>query len=367
MSDNRLSQIEEKVAAGGRISDDEALFLYHTPNIHALGRMAEAVRQRWNGNKAYYIVNRHINYSNICVDDCKFCSFARKPGQDGGFEYSIQEMLSRADEGVAQGAIEFHIVGGLHPDLPYSYYLDMLRALKERHPSVHLKCFTAVEISHLARVADKPVSAILEDLMDAGLDSLPGGGAEMFSERVRDKMCPGKLYVDEWLDVHRAAHRLGLRSNATMLYGHIEEPEEIIDHLAHLRPLQDETGGFMTFIPLHFQPKNTRLTGVIGTGMKDLRVHAVSRIYLDNFPHIKSYWTMLGVKSAQVMLCFGADDFDGTVIDEKIVHMAGSNSPKILTVSKIRRLIKEAGREPVERDTLFNPVSRDEPLPAVVA
>ncbi|MBI1387055.1 MAG: aminofutalosine synthase MqnE [bacterium] len=362
-----LKQIEDKVLAGGRISEEEALFLYHTPNIHALGRMSEAVRRRWNQNNAYYIVNRHINYSNICVDDCKFCAFARKPGEDGGFEYSINEMLKRADEGAAQGAIEFHVVGGLHPDLPYSYYLDMLRALKERYPDVHLKCFTAVEISHLARLSKRSIEQVLNDLIDAGLGSLPGGGAEMFAERVRDKMCPGKLYVDEWLEVHRTAHRLGLHSNATMLYGHVEEPEEIVDHLAHLRPLQDETGGFMTFIPLHFQPKNTRLTGVLGTGMKDMRVHAVSRIYLDNFPHIKAYWTMLGVKTAQVMLRFGADDFDGTVIDEKIVHMAGSTSPKIMTVSKLRRLIEEAGRVPVERDTLFNPVMREAPLPAVTA
>ncbi|MDP8243004.1 MAG: aminofutalosine synthase MqnE [Candidatus Hinthialibacter antarcticus] len=367
MSTHHIDQIEEKIRSGERINDDEALFLYHTPNVHALGRMAEIVRQRWNGNKAYYIVNRHINYSNICVDDCKFCAFARKPGEDEGFEYSIKEMLQRADEGVEQGAIEFHIVGGLHPDLPYSYYIETLQALKERHPQVHLKCYTAVEISHLARLSKKNIKEVLEDLIQAGLGSLPGGGAEMFSERVRDKMCPDKLYVDEWLDVHRTAHALGLRSNATMLYGHVEQPEEIIDHLAHLRPLQDETQGFMTFIPLHFQPKNTRLTGVLGTGMKDLRVHAVSRIYLDNFPHIKSYWTMLGVKSAQVMLRFGADDFDGTVIDEKIVHMAGSSSPKMLTVSMIRQLIEEAGREPVERDTLFNPVDRNTPLPAVVA
>lgn len=362
-----IATIEEKVKSGGRISQEEALELYHTPDVHALGRMAEHVRQRWNGNQAYYIVNRHINYSNVCIDNCKFCAFARKSGENGEFTYPIEEMLTRADEGAHQGAIEFHIVGGLHPDLPYDYYLDMLRALKERHPGIHLKCFTAVEISHLARLSNQSIEKVLRDLIEAGLGSLPGGGAEMFSKRVRDLMCPDKLYVDEWLDVHRSAHGLGLRSNATMLYGHVERPEEIIDHLAHLRPLQDETGGFLTFIPLHFQPKNTKLTGVLGTGMKDLRVHAVSRIFLDNVPHIKSYWTMLGVKTAQVMLRFGADDFDGTVIDEKIVHMAGSASPKVLTVSNINRLIREAGRDPVERDTLFQPVDRNTPLPAEVA
>lgn len=362
-----LPDLESKILNGERINQEEALFLYHTPNIHALGRMAETVRQRWNRKQAYYIVNRHINYSNVCIDNCKFCAFARKPNEEGGFTYSIDDMLRFADEGVAQGAIEFHVVGGLHPDMPYSYYLDMLRALKQRHPQVHLKCFTAVEISHLARLSNRRVDQVLTDLIEAGLGSLPGGGAEMFSERVRNLMCPEKLYVDEWLDVHRAAHRLGLRSNATMLYGHVERPEEMIDHMARLRPLQDETGGFLTFIPLHFQPKNTKLTGVLGTGMKDLRIHAVARIFLDNIPHIKAYWTMLGVKTAQVMLRFGADDFDGTVIDEKIVHMAGSNSPKMLTVSTIRRLIEEAGREPVERDTLFNSVKRKSPLPAAVA
>ncbi len=364
-----LKHIEDKVRAGERITDDEALALYHTPNVHLLGRLSEFVRQRWNGNKAYYIVNRHINYSNVCIDSCKFCSFARKPDdkKPGSFTYRINEMLERAREGAEQGAIEFHIVGGLHPDLPYEYYLDLLRTLKGEFPNIHLKCFTAVEISHLARLSGKSIEEVLSDMIEAGLGSLPGGGAEMFSQRVRDIMCPDKLYVDEWIDVHRTAHRLGLKSNATMLYGHVETPEEIIDHMAHIRPLQDETGGFMTFIPLHFNTKNTRVRDVICTGLKDLKVHAISRIYLDNIPHIKSYWTMLDVKTAQVMLRYGADDFDGTVVDEKIVHMAGATSPKVLTVSKIRRLIEEAGREPVERDTLFHPVERRDPLPAAIA
>lgn len=362
-----IQSIEHKVKAGERINEEEALFLFHTPNIHTLGRMTEALRQRWNGNNAYYIVNRHINYSNVCIDSCKFCAFARKSGEQGSFSYSIDEMLERAKQGVSEGATEFHIVGGLHPDLPYDYYLNLLSSLKSRFPAIHLKCFTAVEISHLARLSKQSIEKVLMDLIEAGLGSLPGGGAEMFSERVRGQMCPDKLYVDEWKDVHRIAHRLGLRSNATMLYGHIEKPEEIIDHLGHLRALQDETGGFLTFIPLHFQSRNTRLDGVMCTGLKDLRVHAVSRIFLDNFPHIKAYWTMIGVKCAQVMLYYGTDDFDGTVMDEKIVHMAGSKSPKILTVSTIKRLIKEAGREPVERDTLFNPIQRETPLPAEVA
>jgi len=364
-----LKSIEEKVREGGRINEEEALYLYNSPNIHALGRMSEYVRQRHNGNKAYYIVNRHINYSNVCIDSCKFCAFARKPDdrRAGGFTYSVDQMLERAKEGAEQGAVEFHIVGGLHPDLPYEYYTDLLKAIKTQHPGVHLKCFTAVEISHLARLTGYSIEKILSDLIEAGLGSLPGGGAEMFSKRVRDIMCPDKLYVDEWIDVHRTAHNLGLKSNATMLYGHVEKPEEIIDHMAHIRPLQDETGGFMTFIPLHYNTKNTRVRDVICTGLKDIKVHAISRIYLDNIPHIKSYWTMLGVKSAQVMLRYGADDFDGTVGDEKIVDMAGATSPKVLTVSKIRSLITEAGREPVERDTLFNAVKRDAPLPAVLA
>lgn len=357
-----VHDIEHKVRNGERITDEEAVFLFQTPDIHALGRMAESVRRAWNGNRAYYIVNRHINYSNVCEDNCKFCAFAQKSGDPLAFTYSIEEMLERADEGARQGAVEFHIVGGLHPDLPYSYYVDLLQALKTRYPDIHLKCFTAVEISHIARKSGHTIEKVLLDLIGAGLGSLPGGGAEMFSQRVRDKICPGKLYVDEWLEVHRTAHLFELHSNATMLYGHIETPEEIVDHLSHLRCLQDETGGFMTFVPLRFQSRNTRLEGVLCTGNKDLLVHAISRIYLDNFPHIKSYWTMLGVKTAQVMLHFGADDFDGTVADEKIVHMAGSTSPKYMPVSEIRRLIEEAGREPVERDTLFNPIERKEPL-----
>lgn len=360
-------QIEDKIRHGERITEEEAISLFYTSDVHALGRMTEYVRRRWNGNKAYYIVNRHINYSNVCIDSCRFCAFAKTAGEQDSFTYSIDDMLARAEEGEAQGATEFHIVGGLHPDLPYEYYLQLMQTLKSRFPQVHLKCFTAVEISHLSKLSGRSIRHVLEDLIDAGLGSLPGGGAEMFSERVRDKICPGKLYVDEWLEVHRTAHSLGLRSNATMLYGHIETPEEIVDHLARLRPLQDETGGFLTFIPLRFQSKNTRLEGVMCTGLKDLKVHAVSRVYLDNFPHIKSYWTMLGVKTAQVMLRFGADDFDGTVVDEKIVHMAGSKSPKLLPVSTIRRLIEEAGREPVERDTLFQPIRRTAPLPAIVA
>jgi aminodeoxyfutalosine synthase len=362
-----INQIEDKVKAGERINDEEALFLLESNNIHALGRMSEIVRQRWNGNKAYYIVNRHINYSNVCVDDCKFCSFARKSGEKGAFTYSIEQMLEKAERGVAQGANEFHIVGGLHPGLPYDYYLNIINSIHDKYPHIHLKAFTAVEISHFAHHYNLTIEQVLKDLIQAGLGSLPGGGAEMFSQRVRDIMCPGKLYVEEWIDVHRTAHKLGLNTNATMLYGHVEKSEEIVDHMAHLRPLQDETNGFKTFIPLHFISKNTRVRGVLCTGLKDMKVHAVARIYLDNFPHIKAYWTMLGVKAAQVILRYGADDFDGTVIDEKIVHMACADSPKMLTVSKIRSLIAEAGREPVERDTLFNQIERTEPLPVAVA
>ncbi len=362
-----ITDIEEKITNAERINEEEALFLFNSTDIHALGRMAETVRQKWNKNTVYYVVNRHINYSNVCMDNCKFCAFSKKEGQEQSFTYSIDEMLRKAEEGANNGAVEFHIVGGLHPDLPYSYYVDLLKSLKSHFPEVHLKCFTAVEISHLAKISGQSIKEVLRELIDVGLGSLPGGGAEMFANRVRDKICPDKLYVEEWKEVHRSAHGLGLKSNATMLYGHIETPEEIIDHLSHLRPLQDETNGFMTFIPLRFQSRNTRLEGVMCSGLKDLHVHAVSRIYLDNFPHIKSYWTMLGIKTAQVMLHFGADDFDGTVIDEKIVHMAGSTSPSVMRVSNIRRLITEAGRDPIERDTLFNPIQRDEPLPSAIA
>ncbi len=354
--------IEEKVCSGARIEEGEAVFLFNSNDIHALGRMAESVYRRWNENRAYYIVNRHINYSNVCMDSCWFCAYSRKAGREGAFTYTIEDMLEFAERGAEEGAVEFHIVGGLHPELPYSYYVDLLRALRARFPHIHLKCFTAAEISHFARLTGKSIEEILNVLIDAGLGSIPGGGAEMFAKRVREKICPHKLYVDEWLDVHRTAHNLGLRSNATMLYGHIERPEEIVDHLSHIRALQDETGGFMTFIPLHFRPRNTRLGGLSCTGLKDLKVHAISRIYLDNVPHIKAYWTMLGVKTAQTMLRYGADDFDGTVVNEKIGHMAGADSPQSLSVNRIRYLINEAGREAIERDTLFNPISRIRPV-----
>lgn len=359
--------IQEKVFANQRIKEEEALELFHTKDIHTLGRLANHVRRRWNGDKAYYIVNKHINYSNVCIDSCKFCAFSRKIGKEGGFTYSIEAMVQKAQEGADAGAIEIHIVGGLHPRLPYEYYLDLLKTLKQRFPHIVLKCFTAVEISHLAKRSRQSIDAVLRDLKEAGLDFLPGGGAEMFSEQVRDVICPRKLYVDEWVDVHKAAHRLGIPTNATMLYGHIETAEDIIDHLHHIRTLQDESGGVVTFIPLKFQPENTPLGGTLSTGLTDLRVHAISRIYLDNIPHLKAYWTMLGVKCAQTLLLFGADDFDGTVINEKIVHMAGAKSPKILTVSTIRRIIEETGLTPVERDTFFHPVQREAPLPAAIA
>jgi aminodeoxyfutalosine synthase len=324
--------------------------------------MANTIRERWNQKKAYYIVNQHINYSNVCIDSCRFCAFSRKPRREGAFTYSIEEMLEKAQHGAEAGATEFHIVGGLHPHLEYQYYLDLLQAIKSMFPRIILKCFTAVEVSHLAKRSKKSIQQVLAELKDAGLDFLPGGGAEMFSERVRDEVCPTKLYVDQWLDVHATAHALGIHSNATMLYGHIEQPEEIIEHLDILRSAQDQSGGFVTFIPLKYQPDNNELGGSQCTGLKDLKVHAISRIYLDNFPHLKAYWTMLGIKCAQLMLRYGADDFDGTVLDEKIVHMAGADSPKVLTVSKIHRLIREAGLEPVERDTFFQPVTRESPL-----
>lgn len=361
-----IETIEHKVQKKERISEEEALFLFQTHDIHALGRMANTIRQRWNGNKAFYVVNRHINYSNVCIDSCRFCAFSRKAREEGGFTYTIEEMLEKGREGSEAGATEFHIVGGLHPHLPYEYYFELLQAFKSRFPNIVLKCFTAVEISHLAKRTKKTIAEVLREFIAAGLDFLPGGGAEVFSERVRDEVCPNKLYVKEWIDVHTAAHQLGLKTNATMLYGHIEKPVEIIEHLRFLREGQDQSGGFVTFIPLKYQPENNQLGGRLCSGLKDLRVHAISRIYLDNFPHLKAYWTMLGIKCAQTMLLYGADDFDGTVIDEKIVHMAGSPSPKVLTVSKIQRLIRETGLEPIERDTFFQPFNRNEPLPAAI-
>ena len=346
--------IFDKVVAGERITPDDGLRLLACGDLAALGAMANLVRERLNGDRTYYVVNRHINYSNICVNACRFCAFSRKRGDAGAYEMTLDEIFRTAQKSLVEPITEFHIVGGLHPTLPFSFYEEMLRGLKAIAPDVHLQAFTAVEIAHIAARGGLSVRETLQRLRAAGLGSIPGGGAEVFAPALRRALCPTKLSGEDWLDVMRTAHTLGVRSNATMLYGHIEKPHQIIEHLDRLRALQDETGGFVAFIPLMFHVEHTQLTHLRpATGRRDLEVMAVSRIYLDNFPHLKAFWIMLGVKLAQVSLSFGADDMDGTVVMERITHAAGAKTPQALGVAELRALIEETGRVPIERTTLY--------------
>lgn len=364
-TDKTLRHIYSKIEEGKRLALQDGIALYHSNDIVALGFMANLVRERKNGNFAWYVVNRHINYSNICKNRCRFCAFSRSKGEQGAFELTMQDILKRAEHGVRQGATELHIVGGLHPDLPFDFYLTMLRQLHTRWPKVHLQAFTAVEIAHMAQLARLSVRETLLALKEAGLGSIPGGGAEIFSPRVRAALCPEKLSPEGWLDVMRQAHSLGIRSNATMLYGHIETPEERVAHMLKLRELQDETGGFMTFIPLPFHPRHTPLVKDTAlqptTAFLDLKTLAIARLMLDNFDHIKSFWIMLGLKLAQVSLSFGVDDIDGTVVEEKIAHMAGAETPEALSVKELRHMIEEAGRTPLERNTIYQRIIRPDP------
>ena len=356
---HKLYNIYKKVKDGTRISEKDARSLYNSTDILAIGCIANIIRERKSGKKTYYIVNRHINYSNVCKNSCRFCAFSRQEGSPGGFTLNLKDILKKLRKSASGGRIsELHIVGGLHPDLPFEYYTDMLKALHAKYPHVHLQAFTAVEIAHMAERSGFSIKETLLRLKDAGLGSIPGGGAEVFSDRLRRAVCPDKLGGEEWLDIHRIAHSLDIRSNATMLYGHVETINERIDHLIRLRQLQDKTGGFMSFIPLPYHPENTKLGGSGPTGLDSLKTTAISRIFLDNFDHIKSFWIMLGVKLAQVSLDFGADDLDGTVVEEKITHAAGASTPEFLSVDEIRRLILEANKVPVERDTLYKVVKR---------
>lgn len=350
-----LGGILTKVRNGERLSLDDGRQLYQHPNILAVGYLANIVRERKNGNQAFFIYNQHINYSNICTNLCKFCAFGKEKGHALAYEMSIEEVKEKVRQRLDEPIIEIHVVGGIHPDLPFSYYLDLLRGIKDVRPEVHIQAFTCVEIHHLAQLAGKPVDTTLEELMAAGLGSMPGGGAEVFSPRIRRLTCERKLSGEGWLEVARTAHRLGLRTNATMLYGHIESIDERLEHLDALRHTQDETGGFLAFIPLAFHPKNTEMAEHSNTsGINDLKNIAVSRLMLDNFPHIKAYWVMVGPKLAQVALAFGADDMDGTVKEEVITHMAGAETEQALGHKTLIRLIHEAGRQPVQRDTLYN-------------
>lgn len=349
-----LAGIEAKVDAGVRLSREDGIALYTNPDILAVGALADRVRVRRHGRKAFFIRNQHINYSNICINSCRFCAFSREAGQKGAYRMDIAQIRKDLAERIDDPISEVHIVGGLDPDLPWDYYIEMLEAVREQRPGVHIQAFTCVEIAHFAEKFGKSVRRILSELRDAGLGSLPGGGAEVFSTRIRRDLCPTKLSPGGWIEVAKTAHRMGIRSNATMLYGHQETVEERVDHLLALREAQDETGGFLTFIPLAFHSDNTELEGLPATtGFDDLRAVAVSRLMLDNFEHIKSFWIMVGTKIAQLSLRFGADDIDGTVVQEKITHMAGAQTSECLSVDELLRLIRGAGCRPVERDTLY--------------
>jgi aminodeoxyfutalosine synthase len=323
--------------------------------------LANLVRERRHGRRTYYNVNEHLNPTNVCVYRCTFCAFRADLKSPKGYVMSDEQIVERAAEADAKGATELHIVGGLHHQLPYEWYLNVVRIIHNAYPQLHLKAYTAVEWDWFQRLTGRSTRDLLAEFKDAGLGSLPGGGAEIFHSDIRDKICEHKADPDSWIRIHREAHELGLRSNATMLYGHIEGPEHHIDHLLRLRALQDETGGFQTFIPLAFHPDNTGLSHIQKpSAIMDLRMMAIARMMLDNFAHIKAYWVMLGIPTAQLSLSYGADDIDGTVVHEKIYHDAGSDSPQELSVAELRRLIEETGCEPIERDTLYREVVRDE-------
>jgi len=361
-----LHAIRDKVRAGEPLGLEDGVALYEHPNPLEVGALANEVRERLHGDRTFFNRNLHINATNVCEASCMFCSFARlEEGNPGAYTMTHEQAFAKLRARVEAGdpITEIHIVNGLHPGLPFDYYTELLAGLKRIQPSIHLKAFTAVEIFYFHKKYGMPIAEVLARLHAAGLDSLPGGGAEIFAPRVRKKICDDKCTADEWLEVHRAAHRMGLRSNCTMLYGHIESAEERVDHMLRLRALQDETGGFQTFIPLAFHPDNNALMKLPApTGVEDLRTYAVARLVLHNIPHIKAYWIMLGVKTAQTALWFGADDLDGTVQEEKIYHMAGAETPQALSPAEIVRVIGNAGRVPVERDTLYNVVAEGEAL-----
>ena len=354
---SELRDLYDKVAAGERISEADALRLFESKDLNALGAIADLARQKKVGNRASFIINRYLNYSNYCILSCQFCSFARKKRDADGFELSIPQMVEKAREALQLGITELHIVGGLHPSLPFSYYVDFLKALKALDSRLQLKCFTAIEILHLAWMAKKTVEQTLIELKGAGLESLTGGGAEIFRKEVRSAIAKGKESAEEYLDVHRTWHKLGGRSTCTMLFGHVESLADRVDHLRQLRALQDETKGFVGFVPLPYQPENNDIpVKTPPTGFDALRTIAVSRIYLDNFDHITAYWVGMGMKLAQVALSYGADDLHGTIIEEHIFHMAGATSPQLQTEADMIKAIREGGRTPVQRNTFYEPI-----------
>src|SRR2546421_12675088 len=359
--DPQLEPVAEKIFSGQRLNTDDALALYRSGDILGVGWLANSVRERMHGNTTYFNVNRHINPTDVCVASCKLCAFGKKAKDPTAYTWSLEEIWERAGHGYSEAVTEFHIVGGLHPELTLEWYCEMLRGLKERFPQVHLKAFTMVEVGYLARRSKLSASETLERLRDAGMDSLPGGGAEIFCDRVRRIICDHKITGEEWLETARTAHRLGLHSHCTMLYGHIENEEDRVDHLLKFRALQDETQGFVAFLPLAFHPDNTPLQHIPKTtGFLDIKNIAVARLMLDNIPHIKAYWIMMTPRIAQIAPRFGADDIDGTVVEEKIYHDAGATTSQSLRRGELLQLIRKAGREPVERDTLYRPVTRTE-------
>ncbi len=365
ITDQRLKPIAEKVLAGERLGMDDGIALYRSPDLLAVGWLANWVREKCHGNITYYNVNRHINPTNVCVAHCKLCAFGRDPNAPGAYTFALEEIYQRAEQGVCEGATEFHIVGGLHPDLTFEHYLELVRGLKQRCPTVHIKAFTMVEVHYFARIAKLSIEEVLQNMKQAGVDSCPGGGAEIFHPRVRKIICDHKTSGLMWLNTARKAHEAGLRSNATMLYGHVETEEERVDHLIKLRELQDETHGFVAFIPLAFHPDNTALSHIPKpTGYADLRNIAAARLLLDNFEHIKAYWIMLSPSIAQIALRFGANDLDGTVVEEKIYHDAGAKTSEFTPRAELERLIRAAGRVPIERDTLYRPVDRSK-MPSI--
>jgi len=359
MTSHNLLPIADKIDKGIRLSRDDGIALMESNDLIRIGQLANTVKERISGDNAYFNVNRHINLTNICVSRCKFCAFSRDRTDPDAYAMSVDDVLHVARSARDLGVTEFHIVSGLHPDLPFEYYLNTLSALRQEMPEVHIKAFTAVEIVYFSRISHLTIREVLTALQEAGLGSLPGGGAEILNQRVRAMVCPHKASSAEWLDVMRTAHRLGLKSNATILYGHVETLQERVDHLIALRELQDETGGFQAFIPLPFHPQNTQLTAYRKpTAFENLKMLAISRLVLDNFPHIKAYWIMLGLKIAQLSLLFGVDDLDGTIVEEKITHSAGAETGQSVSREELIELIEAAGRKPVERNTLYGRIKR---------
>ncbi|MAF65418.1 MAG: aminofutalosine synthase MqnE [Planctomycetes bacterium] len=362
-----IEDVARRVVASERLSLEDGARLYATPDLFVVAELANLVRERLHGDLAYFNVNQHINYTNICNKLCRFCAFQRLPNQEGAYCMTPQEAAGKVREQLDQPVTEVHMVAGIYPKLGYDYYLDLLRAVKAARPRIHIKAFTMVELHEIARVAKKPLAEVLPELIEAGLDSIPGGGAEVFSERVRSETYHLKISGDEWLDIARTVHEAGLRSNCTMLHGHIETVAERLDHLDRLRRLQDETGGFQTYVPLSFHPDNSEMADVPApTALDELREMALGRLMLDNVPHVKAYWILMDVPVAQLCLSFGADDVDGTVVEEKVYHEAGATTPQEAQRHELVQWIRDAGRVPVERDTLYNVVwSGDEALAPV--